>query len=181
MKKIMIAVAIVCAAVMTQAATVKWQSGTMSGVTTAGAVTGYLFELTASQYSTYSALDAAALSAKLYGDYKDSLGSAQANGQNVVKKGAASLDLAGTTDYTAPATAYAAILYIDTANSQVIGNVASAEISSAQNVSVGQLFNNIGGTGGATSWAPTSAVPEPTSGLLLLLGMAGLALKRKRA
>ena len=28
------------------------------------------------------------------------------------------------------------------------------------------------------SWA---AVPEPTSGLLLLLGMAGLALKRKRA
>ena len=31
---------------------------------------------------------------------------------------------------------------------------------------------------GAGSWA---AVPEPTSGLLLLLGVAGLALKRKRA
>ena len=33
------------------------------------------------------------------------------------------------------------------------------------------------------SGAPTGsfAVPEPTSGLLLLLGMAGLALKRKRA
>ena len=30
----------------------------------------------------------------------------------------------------------------------------------------------------ASNWA---AVPEPTSGLLLLLGMAGLALKRKRA
>ncbi len=30
----------------------------------------------------------------------------------------------------------------------------------------------------ANGWA---AVPEPTSGLLLLLGMAGLALKRKRA
>jgi len=26
-----------------------------------------------------------------------------------------------------------------------------------------------------------TAVPEPTSGLLLILGMAGLALKRKRA
>ena len=26
-----------------------------------------------------------------------------------------------------------------------------------------------------------TAVPEPTSGLLMLLGMAGLALKRKRA
>ena len=38
------------------------------------------------------------------------------------------------------------------------------------------------GNGGAT-WteATTAAVPEPTSGLLLLLGVAGLALKRKRA
>ena len=34
------------------------------------------------------------------------------------------------------------------------------------------------GTQASQSWA---AVPEPTSGLLLLLGMAGLALKRKRA
>lgn len=32
----------------------------------------------------------------------------------------------------------------------------------------------------ATDWK-TMSVPEPTSGLLLLLGMAGLALKRKRA
>lgn len=31
-----------------------------------------------------------------------------------------------------------------------------------------------------TSWTP-EAVPEPTSGILLVLGMAGLALKRKRA
>ena len=30
-------------------------------------------------------------------------------------------------------------------------------------------------------WATMAPVPEPTSGLLLLLGMAGLALKRKRA
>ena len=38
-------------------------------------------------------------------------------------------------------------------------------------------------TGYLTSggYTVTGAVPEPTSGLLLLLGMAGLALKRKRA
>ena len=33
----------------------------------------------------------------------------------------------------------------------------------------------------AGGWVSTAAVPEPTSGLLLLLGMAGLALKRKQA
>lgn len=30
-------------------------------------------------------------------------------------------------------------------------------------------------------WVGTAAVPEPTSGLLMLLGMAGLALRRRRA
>ena len=33
----------------------------------------------------------------------------------------------------------------------------------------------------ASDWTTYGAIPEPTSGLLLLLGMAGLALKRKRA
>ena len=33
----------------------------------------------------------------------------------------------------------------------------------------------------ASNWKSYGAVPEPTSGLLVLLGMAGLALKRKRA
>ena len=38
--------------------------------------------------------------------------------------------------------------------------------------------NQTSATQNASNWA---AVPEPTSGLLILLGMAGLALKRKRA
>ena len=38
------------------------------------------------------------------------------------------------------------------------------------------------GFGEPTSWStPGSSVPEPTSGLLLLLGVAGLALRRKHA
>ena len=35
-------------------------------------------------------------------------------------------------------------------------------------------------TSSANGWA-AAAVPEPTSGLLMLLGMAGLALRRRRA
>lgn len=34
---------------------------------------------------------------------------------------------------------------------------------------------------GSAGWYTAAAVPEPTSGLLMLLGMAGLALKRRRA
>ena len=37
------------------------------------------------------------------------------------------------------------------------------------------------GTFSSGGWYSTGSVPEPTSGLLLLLGVAGLALKRKRA
>lgn len=38
--------------------------------------------------------------------------------------------------------------------------------------------NMASATQNASNW---QSVPEPTSGLLVLLGMAGLALKRKRA
>ena len=50
-----------------------------------------------------------------------------------------------------------------------------AQATSAVNIAFGNMQS---ATQNASNWA---AVPEPTSGLLLLLGMAGLALKRKRA
>ena len=53
-------------------------------------------------------------------------------------------------------------------------NVA-AYATQTQNIAFGNMAS---ATQNADNWA---AVPEPTSGLLVLLGMAGLALKRKRA
>ena len=41
--------------------------------------------------------------------------------------------------------------------------------------------NMASATQNPANWVGSSPVPEPTSGLLLLLGVAGLALKRKRA
>ena len=51
-----------------------------------------------------------------------------------------------------------------------------AQATSTPNISFGNMAS---ATQAAGAWA-TAAVPEPTSGLLLLLGVAGLALRRKQ-
>lgn len=51
----------------------------------------------------------------------------------------------------------------------------------AQGLAADASFGDLVGTQSASGWQSTTAVPEPTSGLLLLIGMAGLALRRRRA
>ena len=46
---------------------------------------------------------------------------------------------------------------------------------------LGSNWQIAGSTINAATWTQVGAVPEPTSGLLMLLGMAGLALRRRRA
>ena len=62
------------------------------------------------------------------------------------------------------------------------GKTFTSDTKSVTALSVGTGVIGFGNMASATqnagNWA---AVPEPTSGLLMLLGMAGLALKRKRA
>ena len=54
---------------------------------------------------------------------------------------------------------------------------ATTQATSTQPIGFGNMATQ---TQNASNWAG-SAVPEPTSGLLMLLGLAGLALKRKRS
>ena len=56
----------------------------------------------------------------------------------------------------------------------------SAVISGYQAVSVGATTITFGNQATATTEGTWTAAPEPTSAMLLLIGMAGLALKRKR-
>lgn len=51
----------------------------------------------------------------------------------------------------------------------------------AQTAAISTSTMTLNKTQGASAFSYTQAAPEPTSGLLLLLGMAGLALKRKRS
>ena len=194
MNKLMIAAAIVCAAALSQAATVSWGVSTVrpaknadgdyatsGNIGTAGTLSIFLVDadtygkLTFDDafYTTYSAKTAD------YSDATSNMGSLTLTSDNTYKKD----------DHV-----YAAILltYKD-ANDKLwyVANKADVIIQefdgTAQDASILKLHSQQGGEGGIfsgdtiTGWsaAPTSA-PEPTSAMLLLIGMAGLALRRGR-
>ena len=171
-------------AAVSQAASIYWgsdQSGILlpDGETTAdGQVTMYLYEITAQEFAGFSGT-ADQISKAVFEKY----GKTSTNNM---------LDDWGTTmltdsrDFNVGDTAYAAVVftYNDGEKDYFKGNIASYTFDAAADATIGALDVNLGGTGnivggsGAIAW---QSVPEPTSGLLLLLGVAGLALKRKRA
>ena len=182
MKKLMMVFAVAAVAVAANAATVNWGSGTIklpSGANAKATVEASLFIIDAATYATYANYsDAVALSDAIYTAYsgKTAQQTATSNGKSI-----ATLSYG---DYSSGDSVYALVLYIATENETAywMGNYATTSFEAAQDKSVGQLANFLGGnsSAGSTAWS-TAAVPEPTSGLLLLLGVAGLALKRKRA
>lgn len=184
MKKLMILAAAVVVSVAANAAAIEWASGTitLADSKTAGkdAVAGYLFLVDASTYATYSSItDGKALSDAVYAAYGSKTDTASHAGSST-KKGV--VKLSDTTEYSSGNTAYGIILYMEGDN--YMGNYATYTFDSSMDTTIGNLATTIGGDIGggssATAWS-TAAVPEPTSELLMLIGMAGLAVRRRRA
>jgi len=183
MKKLIVAFAAVAMAACSHAAVVTWSSTAAviahSTSTTAAAnlVTMYCWEITSAQYDIYAKLSGSALSDAINANFDLSAAekSVKTNMRGIVS-------VNGSTTHSAGDTVYGVVLFVDGGDAYYMGNVVTATTPTTGNAKFENLAKTYGGTAsdGSLAWS-TASVPEPTSGLLLLLGMAGLALKRKRA
>lgn len=204
MKKIMIAVAIVCATVAAQAATFAWTSASYSyfadstgtKVTTEGVYNtalngGSIVLVYLGTTDAYSWDGATVLSSSTISGTTASLRTSAPAAKKGLVEGSFKFSYDDDTKIRNGAVfgvmfedstgALSKLVYVDNNGNK------GAEIETTYTVS-GLTDDTWSGdnftfTTAGTSSAPNNftAVPEPTSGLLMLLGMAGLALKRKRA
>ena len=186
MKKLMIAAAIVCAAALSQAACIDW-SVSNNAILMSDGVSKPAKNTLVYLINGDTALDtiAAAVSAGNISEQNWFYGSAATDNT----KGRISYNKvdAGTKLTVGQAYNFSALI-IDGDKYMLSGvqnQVAYKDGEEAMSVNfASDLFGANAQTaalpGAQNGWA-TAAVPEPTSGLLLLLGVAGLALKRKRA
>lgn len=186
MKKLMVALAAVAMAAGVQAASWSWGSSSYAAVTPGGSdplggASIYLF------FGYASSSDANTAKGEL-------LSSLRAGNAISGYTQSGTLDADGklaTAEFTGPEGklyAFAVILADDAAGNSYMLQTANKN-ATAMDVGEAMLTFDISSTtlkgfdvtGTGAGWYMTAAAPEPTSGLLLLLGMAGLALKRKRA
>ena len=194
MKKLMIALAVVACAAAVQASAYTWkqtkgqifQAGSTSDLV-AQDTTAYLFN--AGTYSQSDLVKALFIDKSLTLDQVGSKAIAGANG-TVSKSATISTTPAWTYNDVAPDSTWTAYYAIVSGDNIFISEPSQLITASKFDDPVGISFISptaasqaaaMDGSKGYTTTGWYTAVPEPTSGLLLLLGVAGLALRRRRA
>ena len=197
MKKLSIALATIAIAIGVQAATVNWNSGAFytasskdGGWSTSFAGTVANAEITVKLFyvdaATYNSLDANQASLYSWADGKSAdltgtnINPSNADSHiNVVNMKHQSADiLASTTYYAVLVAEYTDATYGD----MYMAAKATATVAAQGTGTAGNIFGgaSTAANGGIRDWQ-AAAVPEPTSSLLMLIGLAGLALRRRRA
>ena len=195
MKKLMMAAAIVCAVASVQAANVTWK---VQGIeaSTASSADGYI------TYFLMAADDTGAMSSKLW-SIEDATAAAKAKDASAFAAHTIPAAKVGDVDtedafpissakYTGSASSWVSssgddkygYFYAIVFNAETIADATEfliaggSEADGSYKLKFGTATANQTATMSAGSW---QAIPEPTSGLLMLLGMAGLALRRRHA
>jgi len=188
MKKLMIMLAAVAMAAGVQAASMNWSSSANllnpdgSAADGSGYITMYMFSIDSATYTDLTKGGEAGVAAAVWGAYGSKLATATGS---YVDDGMGQIMVADPGSFGVGQTAYAAVIFAYDAGEGVthyIANAAQYTYAADIDATVGELDTFIGGDAGsmstATGW---TAVPEPTSGLLMLVGLAGLALRRRRS
>ena len=188
MKKLIIASIAAVFGLAVNAATVDWQVWVTGGSKVADAYDGYTaYLVTASAWDALSSVSADTFTSDVVldsatfnaGSGKSSYTYKTLNKSNVAGLRGVSIDSlseGGSVDV------YYVILNANKNPSEyytiadtLTGRAETGDAATTANMSIAQSTLSAG------TWTSTAAVPEPTSGLLMLLGVAGLALRRRRA
>jgi len=166
MKKLMIAFAAVALATCAQAATVKWSSGSFTDIN------GVDF-MNSSQFTKYT------VEAKFWDSTGNTLLATSEGTFNKVEGVVATFD--GQWGDADKSTTYYTQFYLtDKDGNTLTSEKASFSTTASSSRSINFATGNNFTTSGSKFTSDWVAAPEPTSGLLLLLGVAGLVLRRKQ-
>ena len=179
MKKLIIAAAMVCAAAFSQAATVNWSISNVKASGGASPTVGWAVMAFYTEVGAGSSAIEAAIASKT----ADTVAFESTTLAVTLSKGKVTAHDATATSLTDTSKNYD--FYFVVFNNADATKATSYAMTSALNQEYSSLDGKyaVGGNFSGATWSdvPAPVIPEPTTGLLLLLGVAGLALRRKRA
>lgn len=173
MKKIMIALIACAMGVAAQAASVTWKTTNVYGYNDPGGYGDHFYD----NYRAYL-IDTADFSGQITAsNYRDAIAKATASAglSRMVTNRRASTSQTVDIDYGVGQGSFVTLIIDNT-----LGQETSFVVSGSMSVSTSNTLSfNFSSITSGKEWTP-SGVPEPSSAMLLLLGFAGLALKRRR-